>query len=195
MNVYDFDNTIYNGDSTLDFYFFCLKKHPKILKVFPIQLYSAISYKLKKYTKTEFKEKFYTFLSLLKDVDLLLDDFWKKNEYKIKDFYLKQKCADDVIISASPHFLLIPICDKLEIKNLIASEVDKNSGKYIGINCYGTEKVNRFKKIFSLSEIDNFYSDSLSDTPIAQYAQHPFLVSGNSITIWNTDFKKNKKAE
>ena len=26
MNVYDFDKTIYNGDSTLDFYFFCLKK-------------------------------------------------------------------------------------------------------------------------------------------------------------------------
>ena len=27
MNVYDFDKTIYDGDSTLDFYLFSLKKN------------------------------------------------------------------------------------------------------------------------------------------------------------------------
>ena len=32
MNVYDFDKTIYKGDSTLDFYFFCLRKKPIIIK-------------------------------------------------------------------------------------------------------------------------------------------------------------------
>lgn len=26
MNVYDFDGTVYAGDSTVDFYFFCLRK-------------------------------------------------------------------------------------------------------------------------------------------------------------------------
>ena len=30
MNVYDFDKTIYYGDSTADFYLFCLKRHKKI---------------------------------------------------------------------------------------------------------------------------------------------------------------------
>ena len=25
MNVYDFDGTIYNGDSTIDFYLYCIK--------------------------------------------------------------------------------------------------------------------------------------------------------------------------
>lgn len=184
MNVYDFDKTIYNGDSTLDFYFFCLKKKTFIVKHFPKQFYSALCYKFKKITKTEFKESFYTFLYDLNDIDNLLEQFWNKNQNKIKNFYLKQKEDNDVIISASPTFLLEPICMKLNIKYLIASKVDKHSGKYFGTNCYGEEKVKRFNEIFPNSSIDNFYSDSLSDTPIAKLAKQAFLVSGNSIKEW-----------
>ena len=29
MNVYDFDKTIYDGDSTADFYLFSLRRHKK----------------------------------------------------------------------------------------------------------------------------------------------------------------------
>ena len=187
MNVYDFDYTIYAGDSTLDFYFFCLKKQPSIVIALPTQVYGAILYKLKKCTKTEFKEKFYCFLPLLKNVDKLIEEFWEKNKHKMKEFYFKQKQPDDVIISASPSFLLKSICNKLEIKHLIASQVDKLSGKYTGLNCYGEEKVKRFKELFPLTVIDNFYSDSLSDTPIAKYANHAFLVSQNSIMNWKED--------
>ena len=32
MNVYDFDGTIYNGDSTIDFYIYALKSKPSIIK-------------------------------------------------------------------------------------------------------------------------------------------------------------------
>lgn len=187
MNVYDFDKTIYAGDSTLDFYFYCLKKQPKILKVLPTQIYAAFCYKFKKCTKTEFKEKFYSFLPLLKNVDVLLANFWEDSSCKIKPFYLQQKKCDDVIISASPTFLLAPICEKLEIKYLIASKVDKFSGKYTGLNCYGKEKVTRFQEQFSLFDINNFYSDSLSDTPIANYAKHAFLVLNNSIIDWKKE--------
>ncbi len=187
MNVYDFDKTIYNGDSTLDFYFFCLKKKTLILKKLPKQLYSAILYKLKKISKTEFKECFYSFLTDLNNIDDLLKQFWNKNQHKIKSFYLNQKKDDDVIISASPTFLLEPICDKLNIKYLIASKVDKHTGRYTGLNCYGEEKIRRFNEIFSNSSIDNFYSDSLSDAPIASLAKHAFLVSNNSIKKWKED--------
>lgn len=129
MNVYDFDKTIYKGDSTLDFYFFCLRKKPIIIKEFPKQIYSAILYKLGKITKTEFKENFYIFLNDLENIDNLLKEFWDNNQNKIKSFYLKQKNYDDVIISASPTFLLEPICRRLNIKYLIASKVDKNTRK------------------------------------------------------------------
>ncbi len=35
INLYDFDNTIYEGDSSTDFFFYCLKKYPKIVKIIP----------------------------------------------------------------------------------------------------------------------------------------------------------------
>lgn len=184
MNVYDFDNTIYLGDSTLDFYFFCLKNQPSIIRILPLQIYWFMVYKFKKISKTEFKEKFYAFLSILKNIDKLLEDFWKQKQHFIKDFYLNQQQENDVIISASPYFLLEPICNKLKIKHLIASNVDKCSGKYSGLNCYGEEKVNRFEQFFSLSDIENFYSDSLSDAPLAHYAKNAFLVHNNYITKW-----------
>lgn len=38
MNVYDFDGTIYNGDSSVDIYFFLLKRYPKLIAYFPKQI-------------------------------------------------------------------------------------------------------------------------------------------------------------
>lgn len=62
MNVYDFDNTIYDGDSTADFYLFSIKRHKKIALKLP-SLFCAFFnfYVLKNGTKTEFKQKMYRF--------------------------------------------------------------------------------------------------------------------------------------
>lgn len=30
-NIYDFDKTIYDGDSTVDFFLFCLKREPILI--------------------------------------------------------------------------------------------------------------------------------------------------------------------
>lgn len=192
MNVYDFDKTIYDGDSTLNFYLYCLKKHPKLLLNLPKQLIHIALYILGKYDKTTFKEHFYTFLSKLKNVDKDIEDFWNINEKKIKNFYKDNKTDNDVVISASPEFLLKPICSKIGIKKLIASKVDKITGKYTGINCYGEEKVNRFYKEYSNNQkIDNFYSDSLSDEPLAKLSDKAFIVQKDSIINWN-EYKPSK---
>jgi len=37
MNVYDFDGTIYNGDSTVDFFLFALKRKPSLLLNVPVR--------------------------------------------------------------------------------------------------------------------------------------------------------------
>ena len=184
MNVYDFDNTIYDGDSTFDFYIFSLKRHKKIFFTTSSLIKSALKYYLfKKGTKTEFKESMYKFLRYVKYPEDL-DDFWKKHKKNIKKWYLNQKKDDDVIISASPVFLLKPICDDLGIKNLLASVVDKNTGKYTGVNCHGKEKVKVFKKYFKNAKIDKFYSDSKSDTPLAEISDKAFLVYGEKIKPW-----------
>ena len=185
MNVYDFDKTIYDGDSTLDFYFFSIKKNPFLLRFLPIQVIGLIKYMFGICSKLEFKEKFYSFLKGIKDVDNMVEKFWSKKQHKIKSWYLNEKEGTDVIISASPEFLLKPICNKLGINHLIASEVNKNTGVCEGENCYGKEKVLRFKKYFTQGEINKFYSDSLSDEPISLLAQERYIVSGNNIIQWD----------
>ncbi len=183
MNVYDFDNTIYNGDSTFDFYIYCLRKHKEILKMLPSLVNGFTKfYILKKGSKTEFKENMYKFLQFI-DTEKEVQLFWKKYIGNIKEWYYIIQKADDVIISASPEFLLRPLCKKIGIKYLIASNVSASDGKYTGINCHGKEKVRLFKMQFNES-IDKFYSDSYSDTPLAEISEQAFMVKGNKISKW-----------
>lgn len=185
MNVYDFDNTIYRGDSTADFYFFCLKRHKKITLKAPSLLFGAIKfYVFKIGTKTDFKQNMYKFLQRV-DFPKDLEDFWSLHKENIKPWYLKQQKDDDVIISASPYFLLKPICKELSIKHLIASNVNKHTGVYNGINCHGKEKVRLFNINFPNKNINEFYSDSKSDTPLAEIAEKAFIVHGDDIKPWD----------
>ena len=186
MNVYDFDKTIYEHDSTLDFYLYCLKKHKKVILHIPSLFFSFIRfYVFKSGTKTRFKEKMYSFL---KECDTENDVrlFWKKNKKYIKKWYQNQKNDTDIIISASPVFLLKPICDELGVR-LIASNVSPADGKTDGENCYHDEKVRRLKKEYGDVSIDEFYSDSYSDTPLAKISKKAFIVKGDELIPWNFD--------
>lgn len=191
MNVYDFDKTIYNGDSTVDFYFYCIKKYPIVLKRIPEVLFYGALFKLGKIEKKKFKSIFFRFINMLPDKDKAVNAFWDKNRTKIKAFYLQTKRPDDIIISASPTFLLKKICDDLNIKNLIATEVNLKTGEIIGENCYGEEKVKRFYQSGSKKEdVEAFYSDSLSDEPLAKIAREAFIVINEKLIPWDM-YKKN----
>lgn len=90
----------------------------KILTLAPSLLGAFLKfYVFKKGTKTDFKEKMYRFLTYC-DTEKDVNDFWKEYIGNIKPFYLEQKKDDDVIISASPEFLLKPVCKRLKIKTL-----------------------------------------------------------------------------
>ena len=190
MNVYDFDETIYNGDSTRDFVIRCMKKHPKALLHIPsIGFYTLRYYLFHKGDKTEFKEHVYGFLKACGD-EKDVEAFWSEKLGGIKAFYCETHRDDDVIISASPEFLLKPLEKQLHIK-VIASRVDIHTGKYTGINCYHAEKVRRFREVFPDGEIDDFYSDSYSDEPLAKLAKRAFIVDGEELIEW--DYTKHKK--
>lgn len=191
MNVYDFDKTIYYDDSTSDFYVFCLKRHPSIAKHFPKTMLAFIKFIFKINTKTQFKEVMYEFLHEV-DIEKDLPDFWESHKQKIKPFYLEQMQQDDVVISASPEFLLEPICRDIGINYLMASVVDSKTGKYTGINCHGKEKVRRFREKFGNVEIDEFYSDAYCDTPLAEIAKRSFMVKGDKISSWKFKNQKNR---
>lgn len=191
MNVFDFDKTIYSGDSTAAFFFWCLKKHPKVLIYVPkIAVASLSYYAFHIGSKTDFKEKMYSFLKAC-DGEKDVADFWRDNLKNIKKFYIEMHKDDDVIISASPEFLLKPLEKELNI-TVIASIVDIHTGKYTGVNCYHAEKVRRFREIYPDGMIDSFYSDSYSDEPLAAIAKSAYIVDGENITEWDrTHHKKN----
>ena len=129
------------------------------------------------------KTEFYKYFTLIDDLDKAIEEFWASHKHKIKAWYLAQKRDDDLIISASPEFLLKPICDELGI-NLIASVVDPKTGRNLRENCYGSEKVVRMKEHYDITEMEDFYSDSYSDDPLAQYAKQSFYVVKDELRPW-----------
>lgn len=187
MNIYDFDGTIYDGDSSVDFFKYCLKKKKKIYLLFPGILLYFMLFLLKIKTKEEFKSKYFSFLKYFDNIDEVVNEFWDKNLYKIKKFYLDKRKSTDIIISASPEFLLKPVSEKLKFK-LIATKVDKKNGEFLEKNCYGEEKVKRLNKI-NVYECSEFYSDSLSDIHLIMIARKAFIVKKNEIINFN-DYKE-----
>jgi phosphatidylglycerophosphatase C len=182
MNVYDFDKTIYAKDSSIDFYLFNLRQDWTILRYAPKQVWALFNYKLKRIPKTRMKQVFYTYFKTIKNMDERVKLFWDTHEGNVRPFYATQRQPDDVIISASPTFLLAPLMQRWGV-NLIATEVDPTSG-LSGENCWGPEKVKRFKAHYPHSPIDQFYSDHLSDVHLAKLAKEAFLVSDHGIVPW-----------
>ena len=184
MNVYDFDGTIYDGDSTVDFFLFALKCKPSLICYIPRQARGFLLYVLKQINRTALKEYFFSFLSGI-DAENLTKDFWVQNHHKIYKWYLDQQQPDDIIISASPKFLLQPLCSRFGFRHLIASDVDPETGMFNGENCHGQEKVKRLESEYNVNHIDSFYSDSQSDLPLAQIADNAFLVVDGNISKWD----------
>lgn len=190
MNVYDFDGTIYDGDSTKDFLKFVYLKYPQVM--FPLTLCqgtAVLKYLCRRITKEEMKEKVFSFLSRLDRVDAAVSEFWDSHENKIKKWYPKQQRDDDIVISASPDFLLKEICVRKGIAHLIATTMDSRTGKITGKNCRGAEKPKRFREEFGRAVIDNFYSDHDSDIYMAKIAGKAWLVKGNKILPWREEYK------
>ncbi len=194
INAYDFDKTIYDGDSSVDFYLYCLKRNKKVLLSLPIQIYGLILYILGIIEKTEFKEYVFSYLKRIDDIDKYIKDFWKINYKKIKKWYLDQKEKSDVIISASPEFLLKSLEKKLNVK-VIASKVNKKTGKFESKNCHDYEKKARFYDELEGKNINKFYSDSMSDKPMMDISKNPYLVNKNTIYDLNEDREGNIKKQ
>lgn len=184
MNVFDFDGTIYDGDSSLDFWLFCVAKRPSLLRYFPNQICGWLLYKTGRISKGEFKSRFFSFFAGIPKIDVFVEEFWNKNERRIKSWYKRMRRSDDRVVSASPRFLLEEICGRLGIKHLMATEVDTRTGRLLGKNCYGVEKCEVFREQFGNAEIGEFYSDSHSDKPMADSAKKAFFVRKNKISAW-----------
>ena len=193
MNTYDFDQTIFFPDSSYCFVMYCLRRYPlRLLGSLPGVAWTGLKHAIKRAETKELKEQVFSFLPRLEDVDAVVAAFWEENRNRVSQWYLRQKRADDIIISASPEFLLRPMAEELGVK-LIATVMDKRTGKISGANCHDHEKVRRFRAEYPGAHTENFYSDSLTDAPMAEIADRAWLVvSDGDVRPWP---EKSERAE
>ena len=182
MNVYDFDGTIFPTDCSIDFFVWCMKRHPKLCFTFaPKVVINLIKRKMGKMPEYLMQREFFCYLTLIDDFDEQIERYWDKNENKIAPWYLKQKRPDDLIISASPDCIIGPIANRLGV-NFMATEFNRKYGVFLNNLMYAQEKA-RYIFDHGFPKIDNFYSDSLSDTPLALCAEKAYLVKNKAQTV------------
>lgn len=243
--AYDFDDTIFSGDSSMKFYKYCLLHHPSVLLSAFKQIGAFFKFVSGKYNKDQTKSVFFSYISHLKDLPEVVEAFWDKNESGLKGWYAEHcrrldageydvACDDDAdvdhtgsgdgdgyvvrpktcVISASPEFIIQPICRRLGIDYVICTKMDMATGQIIGRNCHGEEKPRRLYECFGGDlhdrsenpilrdgandevpnfEIIEFYSDSYSDDPVARLAGRAFLVQGEKLLPWNVEDKGKEK--
>ena len=121
---------------------------------------------------------------MINDFDVQIERYWDKNEKKIASWYLAQKKPDDLIISASPKCIIEPIARRLGV-NCVATDFDREFGVFLDNMMYAKEKA-KYIIDHGFPVIENFYSDDLSDTPIALCAEKAHLVTekAQKITDW-----------
>ena len=185
---FDFDGTITNKDSLIDFVQFAVGKSsfyfglfllsPMLLcyslKLIPnyIAKEKLIAHFFKGWRSSHFKKL--ANLYSLEQVDKIIRisaieriDWHIKNNHKV------------VVVSASIDCWLEGWCDKKGIALVSTKlEVKDNivTGKFATKNCYGIEKVNRIKELYDLSEYDEIYAfgDSKGDKEMLSIANERY---------------------
>ena len=192
LSVYDFDKTIYNGETLNDFYRFYLIKKPWKIYTVIFQLWYFLLYILKIISLEKLKENFLRFLNGENTGELkeLIREFWEKKERKInpwvKDEILKNKKETEILvaISASPTFLIIDRLRLMGFNVVIGTnflfENTKFRSHITSKNCKNYEKVKRMDKWAEDNNIQydivNFYSDSIADKPLFDLAENKYWV-------------------
>ena len=184
MKLFDFDKTVYLKDSTVELYKFCLKKKPYLIFALPLQAWGFLMYKLGLKPKEYFKEKFLFFVKHFKSISCVIDEFWEKEEKNICVWFRDCANSDDVVVTASPEFLVKPMTDKLGVRCL-GSIVSPENGKFLSPNCKGKEKVRRLEEI-GITEATEAYSDSKSDLPMLMLAERGYIIKNRSVDVYDT---------
>ena len=129
MKVFDFDETIFDGDTAFEFVTEFVKKHPKLLKLTPDIIKVVRDYKNLTFRFEDLVDNYGPMISdfiISENVDAkqIAKEFWDKREHKIKPFYFEIQQEDDLVISASPTFMLEEICNRIGIKHYLGTEMD-----------------------------------------------------------------------
>lgn len=184
MKVFDFDNTLYHGESAIDFVLYLMKKNKKIVLWVPRILFGLMQYKFCLISKEEIINQTNDFMkSVIKDrkeVEDTVAEFWQKYSKDLNLELIKQIEEEDAIITAGPSFLIEHIKDKLGTSNLMCSDVDLEKREVLNLN-FGENKVKCYKERYGEKSIDSFYTDSYNDKAMMDISKSVYLVKGKKI--------------
>ena len=188
--LFDFDKTLIDRDSLLPFLihlqgrwktFFSMVK---LLSVFLRYLCDGLSRQEvkerilmsalagKRYIDLEIEGKKYA--------DKHLDKFLKQKAYRRLQWHLSQghRC---VLISASLEVYLKPWAKRHGFEAVLGSRLKLNpdksvTGRLEGLNCWGIEKLQRFKQYMQTDSYEELYmyGDSRGDAELLALADHPY---------------------
>ena len=185
MNVYDFDNTLYRGESGVQMFFFYLRKRPGLIRYAPQVIRAVIEYKR---GKVDFNEAITRVGAILKPFLEGIEDynadavaFWDKHERRLYPFYKPLQQPDDLIISASPEQSLKEICGRIGVRNYIGTVINEETST-MEFACFRQNKVKAFQERYPGQGIDDFYTDSINDKPLMDLAKRVFLADKGKIT-------------
>lgn len=189
LAIFDFDSTITLKDSFSDFLFKTCKKND-LLFAFIKNLPILIGYKLKIVSNESAKESVFRSLFRNMEESAFIKICARYSFEKIpkivnpkalnKIDWHKKQGHELIIISASLEDYIWPWALQNGFTRIICTKVEKINRKLTGRlgskNCYGPEKVDRFKQEYPKRENYFIYSytDSRSDKDILQMADKPF---------------------
>ena len=179
MKVFDFDNTLYDGESLVDFFeFLCdkkdeLRKYKKLVRIM-LKLYEMNMLPMSLLRKELNKHKNDVSFST-SNIDKYVNEFWDKNRHKLNKDLIKLINKDDLIITASLDVLLNPIRKELKTKHIISS-IANIEKKDIDFICYKENKVLKYKELYKKELIDVLYTDSYADKPLMDISKKVILI-------------------
>ena len=179
MNVYDFDGTIFFPDCVVSFALWCGKKYPKLWFTYaPKAFWNMVLYNIGIIPRHKAERRIFSIFGMIDDVETEIERYWDTHDQNISAWYLAQKKPDDLIISASPDCIIAPIAKRLGV-NHIATDYDIEYGVFLNNFMFAKEKA-RYIFDHGFPVIDNFYSDSLVDTPIALCAEKAHFITNRA---------------
>ena len=178
MNVYDFDNTLYRGESGVHMFFYYLKKRPWLICYGPRLIPGLIAYKRHQIALDDvgglLGGVLKKFMEGIENYEQDAKDFWDKHDHRLQPFYKELQRPDDLIISAGPEQSLKEVCGRLGVSRYIGTVISEEGD--LEFVCYRENKVKAFQEQYPDEQIDDFYTDSMNDKPLMDIAKRVFLV-------------------
>lgn len=178
VDIYDFDGTIYRGDSTVDFIRFLLGKRKSLALSLLACVPDAVRLLFDK-NLTTFKSSLFSRLSGHVDLNAEGRAFWETTAAQDKiNEWIRQRKRDvpTIIASASPDFELKWIARQLDA-DLVCTNCDPKTGRVIGVNCKSSEKVRKIREKYGEVSVRAMYTDNTSaDRPLLELAEEQYRV-------------------